>query len=73
MSIGYKKLSELIDEEIKGMDLSSNKKEVLADLCKKIYMMESSPDSMSSHKLIEEMGNVIGNTTELFNSRTLET
>lgn len=71
MSISYKKLSELIEMEVKGMKLSSGDKEVLSDLCKKIYMMESSPDNLSSQKLIEEMGNVIGNTADEFSNGSL--
>ena len=71
MSIGYKKLAGLIDEEIEKMDMSSKHKEILADLCKKIYMLESSPDNMSAHRLIEEIGSVIGNTADQFTNEAL--
>ncbi len=67
MSIGYKKLAELIDIEVEGMmDLSVKHKEFLAELCKKVYMMESSTDNMSAQRLIDEMSGVIGNSADQF-------
>ena len=69
MSIGYKKLSELIDVEVEEMkDLSMKHKELLAELCKKVYMMESSTDNLSTQRLIEEMSGVIGNSADQFKS-----
>lgn len=69
MSIGYKKLSELIDMEVDEMqELSVSHKEVLAELCKKVYMLESSGDYMSAQRLIDEMAGVIGNVADKFKS-----
>jgi len=69
MSIGYKKLAELIDVEVAEMkELSTKQNEVLAELCKKVYMIESSTDSMSTQRLIDEMSGVIGNSADQFKS-----
>ena len=69
MSIGYKKLAELIDIEVdKVPGLSSEHNEILAELCKKIYMMESSSDNTSAQRLIDEMSGVIGNSADQFKS-----
>lgn len=65
MSISYKKLAELIDEEVNNMtSMSAGHKEVLAELSKKVYMMESSADYVSTQRLIEEMVAVIGNAAD---------
>ena len=69
MSIGYKKLTELIDTEVDEIsELSGEQKGVLAELCKKVYMMESSSDYVSAQRLIEEMAGVIGNAADKFKS-----
>ena len=68
MSIGYKKLSELIDLEIEELeDLTSKQKESLAELCKKLYMMESNDEFVSTQRLIDNMMGEIGNAADKFN------
>ena len=57
----------LIDIEDEGvMDLSDEHKEMLAELCKKVYMMESSTANMRLQRFIHEMRGVIGNIDDKF-------
>lgn len=67
MSIGYKKITELIDEEVEGIDvLTARQKDLLSDLCTKLYMLESSVEYQSASRLIDEMLAVIGNAADKF-------
>lgn len=68
MSIGYKKLSELIDIEVEELEeLTEKQKEFLAELCKKLYMMESNDEFVSTQRLIDNMMGEIGNAADKFN------
>lgn len=56
MSINYKKMADLIDQEVSKIpNLSSDKKERLSKLCKKLYTSESSIDASSAQKMVEEI------------------
>jgi predicted nucleic acid-binding Zn-ribbon protein len=56
MSINYKKMADLIEQEVNKMaDLSSSQKERLAKLSNKIYTLESSVDAISTQKMVDEM------------------
>ena len=55
MSIGYKKISEMISEEIEKLpELNERQRTRIEQLCNKIYMLETSSNS-SSAKLIEDL------------------
>ena len=61
MSINYKKLAGLIEQEVNRMtDLSSLQKERLIKLSNKLYALESSIDSVSSQKMVEDIMMEIG-------------
>jgi len=67
MSINSKKLSELIDREVSTISsLSTEHKEILAELCKSIYMLESSTEQVSAQSLIEEISGKISNSADRF-------
>jgi len=55
MSINYKRMSDLIEQEVNKLpDLSTSQCERLKKLMDKIYLMESTQSS-SAHSLIEEI------------------
>ena len=60
MSIGYKKISEMISQEISITDsISEAQKEKFEQLCNKIYLLEASTDSVNNSRMIENiMGEV---------------
>ncbi|MEP6389020.1 MAG: hypothetical protein ABJ056_03755 [Halioglobus sp.] len=60
MSIGYKKISEMISQEISMTDsISGAQKEKFEQLCNKIYLLEASTDSVKGARMIEDiMGEV---------------
>lgn len=67
MSINYKKMSEMIEQEVNKMpDLSLHQKETLSKISIKIYAIESSVDAISSQKLIDEIKNEITLATSSF-------
>lgn len=54
MSIGYKKTSEMIMEEVDKIEkIDSAQKKVIADLCKKIYMLNDTSDSITGGRLTD--------------------
>ncbi|KUJ82958.1 hypothetical protein AWR36_010470 [Microbulbifer flavimaris] len=56
MSIGYKKISEMIIDEINGIDhLNERQKGRLEQLCNKIYMLEASSNHNASSKIIDDL------------------
>ncbi len=56
MSINYKKMADLIEQEVNKMsDLTVFQKERLSKLSNKIYTLESSIDGISSQKMIDEI------------------
>ena len=58
MSINYRKITQLIEEEIlkiSDQDLTQKQREKLSSLCEKIYRMESSIESTGSTKMIENI------------------
>jgi hypothetical protein len=56
MSINYKKMGEMIEQEVNKMpDLSPQQKEKLSRISIKIYALESSVDAISAQKMIEEI------------------
>lgn len=65
MSIGFKKLEELIDEEIdRNSSLSSNQNETLARLCKKIYMFEAGQERVTTQTLVQNIKGEIANVAD---------
>ncbi|RLA53326.1 MAG: hypothetical protein DRR42_05185 [Gammaproteobacteria bacterium] len=60
MSIGYKKISEMISREITSNDsMTEAQKEKFEQLCNKIYLLEASTDSVKGSRMIEDiMGEV---------------
>ncbi len=60
MSINYKKMADLIEQEINKIpDLSDSQKERLSKLSNKIYSLESSIDTISNQNMINEIKNEI--------------
>ncbi len=56
MSIGYKKIADLIEQEANKLpELSSSQKERLGNLSKKIYTMEASIDAVSTQKIVDDI------------------
>ncbi len=56
MSIGYKKISEMITDQVRSVpSLNKTQQDRLEQLCKKLYMLEVSAESISSTKLVEEI------------------
>ena len=56
MSIGYKKISEMISREIaSNTSMTEGQKEKLERLCNKIYMLEASTDSVNGSRMIENI------------------
>ena len=56
MSINYKKMADLIDQEVNKMsDLSIFQKERLSKLGNKLYTLESSIDAISPQKMVEQI------------------
>jgi DNA-directed RNA polymerase sigma subunit (sigma70/sigma32) len=70
MSINYKKMADLIEQEVNKMaDLSSSQKERLAKLSNKIYTSESSVDATSTQKMVEEMMKKISSAASDFSGQ----
>lgn len=66
MSISYKKISELIDNKSSLiLDVNQDQRKYIADLCKKIYMLESSIESSSSQKMIDDISGEITKATAI--------
>lgn len=64
MSISHRKINELIEDVINTNDdfnLKGDSKEKLIELCKKIYLIESTMSDLSAQRLREEL------TTEILN------
>jgi hypothetical protein len=56
MSINFKKMADLIDQEVSKMvDLSIFQKERLSKLSNKLYTLESSIDAISTQKMVDEI------------------
>ncbi|MDP1773619.1 MAG: hypothetical protein Q8L15_15210 [Methylobacter sp.] len=56
MSINYKKMADLIDQEVNKISvLSNSQKERLSKLSNKLYTLESSIDAISSQKMVDEI------------------
>jgi len=67
VSIGYKKVTELINLEVGEISqLSAKQKDSLSGLCAQLYMLESSSEYQSVSRLTEEMLGVIGNAAAKF-------
>ena len=60
MSIGYKKITDMIELEVnENSSLNKKQKQELARICKKIYMIEASVESIpGSNKVASIMGEV---------------
>ncbi|MBO0612506.1 hypothetical protein [Thiothrix fructosivorans] len=66
MSISYKKISELIDNKSSLIeDVNQDQRKYIADLCKKIYMIESSVESISNQKMIDDISGEITKATTI--------
>lgn len=67
MSINSKKLSELIENEISGFsDLTKDQKDILSDLCKSIFLLESSSQQYGVQNLINDISGKISNAADRF-------
>lgn len=56
MSVNYKKMTDLIEQEVNKLPaLSSSQKERLAKLSNKLYTMEASIDAVSTQKTVEDI------------------
>lgn len=65
MSIGYRKISKMIEDEIGHVEsLSSKEKEKLTLLCNKVYMLEASTDVISGARMIENIMGEIASTAD---------
>jgi hypothetical protein len=66
MTIAFKKLAELVDEEVESIaTMPAGRKRILQDLCKKVYMLEAEAKySMSVNKLMEQMRHEIANVAD---------
>lgn len=66
MTIGFKKMAELVEEEVQKLpSMSGDQKKLLADLCRKLYMLEAgSRYSMGAQRLLEQMRQEIANVAD---------
>ena len=65
MSIGYKKISEMISQEVESIDtLAKGQKEKIKLLCNKIYMLEASTDSLAGTQMIQNIMSEISFTAD---------
>ena len=65
MSIGYKKISEMISQEIDSIDnFTKSQKEKFKLLCNKIYMLETSTNSVSGSQMIQNIMDEISFTSD---------
>jgi len=56
MSISYKKINSMISSVInEKTDLNEDKKDVLREVCEKVYMIESSVEQTSGHQIINDI------------------
>ncbi len=55
MSVSYKKVNQMIEEQVDLSSLEAAQKRILKDLCKRIYSLESAIDKSSSSHLISEL------------------
>lgn len=56
MSIGYSKISEMIDQEVNSIDgLTNEQRKHLKDLCDKIYLLRGSADYRNRSRFKEEI------------------
>ena len=56
MSIGYKKISDMISREVGSINsMSEKQKEKFKFLCNKIYMLEASTDFVPQSRMIEDI------------------
>jgi len=66
MTIGFNKMSELVEEEVsKLVSGDTERGRVLSDLCKKLYMLESnSKRGVSAQRVMDEMSQEISNVAD---------
>lgn len=70
MSIGFKKITDLLQDEINTLqDLSEVQRDRLVELCKKIYMLESSTETLGRQRMISEIMGEIGHATDTLKRR----
>ena len=56
MPVGYQKIEKMIDDEIENLEgLNSEQSKALSDLCKRIYMIESSGINVSNQQKISDI------------------
>lgn len=56
MSINYKKISEMISEEVNNVNgIDKGQKKTVSQLCNKIYMLNANLDSVSGSRMIEDI------------------
>ncbi len=55
MSISHKKINSMIDQVVGDLDFKDYDENSFAELCKKIYLIESSVDERSARKITVEM------------------
>ena len=69
MSISYRKINLMIEQEIECLDeLSKNQKRGLRELCEKVYMMESSIGQVSNQQTIADIKGEISLRADSFGS-----
>lgn len=67
MSINYKRMTDLIEQEVKKLpDLSDKQCERLIKLANKIYLSESTTQAMSSQKMTDEIMDNISHDSDLW-------
>lgn len=68
MSIGYRKISEMIAAEVSELsDLNDEGKAIIEQLCSKIYMLEVNPEYVSAGRLIEQITGEVSRTVDSLN------
>jgi hypothetical protein len=67
MSINYKKISQLISDEINQRDLTREQKESLIKTCENIYRIESSIQSVGTSKIMDEIISEVSYISDKFN------
>ena len=55
MSISHKKINSMIDQVVSDLDFKDYDENSFSELCKKIYLIESSVDERSARKITVEM------------------
>ncbi len=58
MTVSFRKVNSMIESEVSNQEFSEEQKKILGDLCKKIYLIESSMERISSQIVSDIKGQI---------------